>query len=291
MWREFTPLWMDLCSVNPQLLICGGYGLFLKQQWLGEPQQRDLPIIVNLNRWRDATPRVTKDIDLIVGVDLISSESQSQSFVSALNAHDYQVTETNPRWQFEKQLVGQRKIIVELHCSVPPPNTPQVQTDRFRVKHKPSLGEGGVHGRINPEAAGSDLHCIDFEFQNMNFRVPNPLTWCVMKLTAMDDRWQRANDPNKPEEQRNFSREQSFKHAQDICRIVALTARAERDALGAVKAFASTTVEFERACEITVNLSDESSPLVISLRRQWETEDFDNIRAFLSGWFSVPLSI
>ena len=34
LWPHFVPLWTDLRSIAPRLLLAGGYGLFLKQQWL-----------------------------------------------------------------------------------------------------------------------------------------------------------------------------------------------------------------------------------------------------------------
>ena len=290
MWREFAPLWAELCTVNPQLLICGGYGLFLKQQWLRAPQQRATPTVVNLDSWRDAAPRVTKDIDLIVSVDVITDAPNNKDFLAVLSAHGYQVTPKNPRWQFEKPLEGKRTLVIELHCYAPP-DAPGVQIKGNRVKHKPSLGEAGVHGRTNPEAIGSYLSPFVFEIQDLNLRVPNPMTWCVMKLTAMHEHWQRALDSNQSPEQRNFSREQALKHAQDVWRIIALTTRDERDQLGAVKALLASTVEFGRACEIVLDLYDDSSPIIASVKRQWSDQDFNTVRSFLGDWFSLPLII
>src|SRR5438046_2354311 len=34
LWPYFVPLWTDLRKIAPGLLLAGGYGLFLKQQWL-----------------------------------------------------------------------------------------------------------------------------------------------------------------------------------------------------------------------------------------------------------------
>ena len=34
LWPHFVPLWTDLRKIAPGLLLAGGYGLFLKQQWL-----------------------------------------------------------------------------------------------------------------------------------------------------------------------------------------------------------------------------------------------------------------
>ena len=35
LWPHFAPLWIDLRQVTfPDILLAGGYGLFLKQRWL-----------------------------------------------------------------------------------------------------------------------------------------------------------------------------------------------------------------------------------------------------------------
>ena len=163
MWQEFAPLWRDLSAMSAPLLICGGYGLFLKQQWLLSPQQRSIPTVIGLERWRDAAPRVTKDVDLILSIDVIASAAHSKEFVAILNVHNYVVIEKRECWQFGKDLPGQKKIIVDVHCCPPSQKIDTVHADRFRVKHKPSLQHTGVHGRTNPQATGSHLHPFAFD--------------------------------------------------------------------------------------------------------------------------------
>ena len=37
LWPHFSPLWKELSAASPTgILVAGGYGLFLKQQWLVE---------------------------------------------------------------------------------------------------------------------------------------------------------------------------------------------------------------------------------------------------------------
>jgi hypothetical protein len=67
LWPHFMPLWQDLRAASSTgILIAGGYGLFLKQRWLSEgtPPRTVVPI----QNWRDAIPRVTKDVDLVLGL-------------------------------------------------------------------------------------------------------------------------------------------------------------------------------------------------------------------------------
>ena len=284
MEKAFAPLWADLCDVSSQFLVCGGYGLFLKQQYL-QTQLHALAIIVNLDRWQNAAPRVTKDIDLIVNIDVIANAEDSKFLATALENREFKATAQNPRWQFDKSLPNGQNLIIEFHCCPPLAEMEGVKIVGDRVKHKPSLGEEGVHGHTNPEAVGSDLHPFAFDMNGLILRVPNPLTWCVMKLTAMDDRWQKANDLATTSETQQSSRSQAIKHAQDVCRIVALTTREESDKVKDVQQSIYQTEAFKRACQIAENLRDENSPLVLLLQQQWMTEDFETIRSTLNEWF------
>src|ERR1019366_8372499 len=157
MWPHFGPLWMDLQKVGgDDLLVAGGYGLFLKQNWL--LANLTVPIIIPLAQWRDTTPRVTKDFDFIIGLDLIAEAEAQKGVLAALEKHGFKVTTTNPRWQFEKPLGEDRKVVVEIHAPLPLDDRVGLQADRIRVKSKPSLHNDGIHGRTNPEAVGCDLH-------------------------------------------------------------------------------------------------------------------------------------
>ena len=51
LWAEFVPLWDQLSHVRSSPLIAGGYGLLLKQTWLGA--NRDVRSIVRLEDWGD----------------------------------------------------------------------------------------------------------------------------------------------------------------------------------------------------------------------------------------------
>ena len=50
LWNEFRALWTALPFTTNQVQLAGGYGLFLKQQWL--LVNRSKPIIIPLETWR-----------------------------------------------------------------------------------------------------------------------------------------------------------------------------------------------------------------------------------------------
>ena len=286
LWPHFQPLWAELQQTQAdQIVIAGGYGLFLKQAWVS---QAGIPIVIPLNRWRDAIPRVTKDVDLVVSVDLIADEQNHQSVLKVLNSHGFLVTKKpqGKRWQFEKSLGDDRNVILELHAPQPSQSRTDVQADRIRVKHKPSLGDGGIHGRTNPEAIGCELQPTRLELSVQAFSILNPVTLSVMKLTAMRDRWETSQDPSKSQRDREFSQLQATKHAQDVCRVIAMVTVDERDSANGVVAAIKHEIPFQTAAKIVdSHFRDEQNPAVLSARNNWEQEDLTQIDVFLDSWF------
>ena len=282
----FGPLLSDLLHERDGgILVAGGYGLFLKQSWL--LQNPELPTVVPINQWLDNSPRVTKDLDLVVGLDVISDESAHTQVLQIIEKHGFKVSEKYPRWQFIKELSQERRVILELHAQLPPRAGAGLAVEQTRIKRKPSLGERGFHARKNPEAVGSSLNPFQFQVDGMTVLVPNPITWSIMKLTAADDRWKSANDPDKPEEFRSFSRDQAIKHAHDVCRMVAMVSRDESDATPPIIEALRATAEFRRAAVIvTESFANDDQWASMVLPEYWSNESFASIRSTLLTWFA-----
>jgi hypothetical protein len=121
----------------------------------------------------------------------------------------------------------------------------------------------------------------------MAIQVPNPITWAIMKITATNDQWKNATNPDSSEESRSFSRAQAIKHAQDLCRLVAMVSRDESDAtLEIIKAL-DTTPEFKKAGLIVAeSFIDDGQWVPQVLSENWSTENLTLIRNTLGGWFS-----
>lgn len=282
---HFEPLLSDFHQIGSAgILVAGGYGLFLKQNWL--LSQPDRPVIVPVNQWYDNAPRVTKDLDLVVGLDLIAGEGTQKEMLKVLRQNGFEVCPRNPRWKFIKALSETRSLIVELHAQVPDETMTGVQADKFRIKHKPSLGDDGVHARTNPEAVGSALHPFTFDVQGMTVQVPNPITWLIMKLTAAEERWQKSQSPQHDEDTRAFSRVQALKHAQDACRVVAMVTREENDLVPEVIAKLQGTVEFKKASAIVrESFISADRWAAQGVSEKWSPESFALIRDTLGRWF------
>jgi hypothetical protein len=180
LWEHFLPVWRDFGTNSAgSILIAGGYGLFLKQQWL--KQVGNIPTVIPFQNWIDTEPRVTKDVDLIVGLDLIKDSSQQKTVLSSLSKNGFEPSDRphEQRWKFIKRIQGDRSIVVEMHASKPERGmTGIIATDK-RVKHKPSLGS---RRRVVTFVQSMFLHFVTFivcvfaflPVQHVKSAVPQP---------------------------------------------------------------------------------------------------------------------
>jgi len=306
LWPHFAPLWKDLRQIAPDLLLVGGYGLFLKQQWLlsqfsslgpetgdATVTQRGEELVVNevrtvvpIERWKNQTPRVTKDFDFIASLDLIASTERQNLFNQVLIRHGFSVVEKNARWQFEKEISNGNKVVLDFHSPLPDEKRDDLRVDERRVKPNPSLHKSGIHGHKNAEAAGSELHPFPFIYRDVKIQLPNPVTLTLMKLIATRDRWREAQDTLSSGERQAEGLRQARKHAEDVCRVIAMMTRDERDSatiiLDAVRGkpvFADGRSTFSELFK-----TDEGwgSQAVID---KWENDDFQIIRKTLDDWY------
>lgn len=285
MWPHFAPLWEDLRKAGGEnLLLAGGYGLFLKQKWLlANP---GIPVIVPVQQWRDTSPRVTKDLDFVLGLELIAREETQKALRDALQKNLYTVIPKNKWWQFEKRLSETHSVTVDLHAPLPPKDHPHLRANNRRVKHKPSLRSAGIHALINPEAVGYDLHPYQFMLDGVQISVPNPVTWSLMKMAAMRDRWEQSQTADKPGEDRLNARDQATKHAQDVCRVVAMVTRKERDQASNVVDVIQTTQVFAHARQTFSEFFEtEQGWGTRNVSLMWTSDNFMLIQETLASWF------
>ena len=287
LWQHFSPLWTRLIAIDSSnLVVAGGYGLFLKQKWLLESDVKT-KVVVPIPRWHDIAPRVTKDVDLVLGLDLIANEEIHGDILHVLEKNGFKVSEkpSGKRWQFTKEISEGKNALLEFHAPMPETGAENLSVTKMRVKHKPSLGDGGVHGRTNPEAIGAELHHSCFDLAGTAISVVNPVTWSVMKLTATYDRWQQSQDRLKDQEDRDFARAQALKHAQDVCRVVAMTTEEENAQADEVVAEISSEGAFSIAGTILNDCFCKEPASVEPTRKNWEDEDFETINSGLQTLF------
>lgn len=286
LWSHFKPLWFDFMEVSGGICVAGGYGLFLKQQWL--LAQNDPAVLAPPQFWPDSTPRATKDVDLVLDLNLIADKTTNVRLFEVLKKQGFEVsTELHGKnWQFYKKIGEGRHIIAELHAQTPGNDIKNLVANTFAVKHKPSLGDRGIHGRHNAEAVGSELLPFRFQMDEVDICVPNPVTWSIMKLTAAKDQWDRSQKTVLKTEKRDYSRAQAIKHGHDVCRVVAMMTIGERDRATEVIDAIRSSSQFEKTSIIlrefffgNLNWGSEV------LKGRWLTEDFSTIQEILTSWF------
>jgi hypothetical protein len=102
----------------------------------------------------------------------------------------------------------------------------------------------------------------------------------------MRDRWDKAEDQAREEQHRNFHRDQALKHAQDVCRVVAMVTPEERDRAADVVAAIRTSVRFSDAADISDRFFQRPDGWGLrAVARAWRDEDLRTIQELLKGWF------
>lgn len=307
LWPHFVRLWTDFQNIAPGLLLAGGYGLFLKQQWLISRMQflgteggdsivtekgekivvDEVRTVVAIHRWKEQTPRVTKDFDFLIGLDLIASPKDQRLLHEVLDKHNFKVVPENARWQFAKVIGEGRQIVLDFHAPSPEQKRGDLRVQARRVKPQPSLGQTGVHGRENPEATASELHPFSFKFKGLEIVLPNPVTLAVMKLTAMRDRWSASQDASKSIEIRELESRQARKHAEDVFRIVAMMTREESETANEVlKDIRGSPSYLSAATTFSQFFKTDENWGSLAVEEKWQPEDFQIIKNALAAWFA-----
>lgn len=285
LWPHFAALWTDLRRIAPGILLTGGYGLFLKQTWL--LSNAGVPTVVGVHAWHDQIPRSTRDLDFIAEVGLIASPEQQRAIDAVLVTHRFEVVEQNARWQFIKQLDSGYSLLLDFHTPSPSQERDDVRVESRRVKPQPSLRSKGIHGRENREAVGCDLRPFRFPVAGLDIVIPNPVSQAVMKLTAMRDRWTRAQDATRPANERQTEEAEARKHAQDVFRVIAMMTREEYESAPAVVEAIRDTAAFAGAQAIfDAYLATDEARAVAYLSRMWRRDHLMTIRSALAAWFN-----
>ena len=86
-------------------------------------------------------------------------------------------------------------------------------------------------------------------------------------------------------ESRQFERAQAEKHAQDVCRAVAMTTRDESDQAHSVVDAIRTTPEFASAGQALAEFFGDGGRATRAVGPNWGTDDFALIRRTLADWF------
>lgn len=208
----------EMRSDDPKLIIGGGYGIYLKREYVRPHGIRTL-----FREWPEA--RSTNDIDLFLRPELLIDSRRLRPLAIALRRLGYAVVPGAEKYQFVRQgPSGGREGSVKIDLLTGPQDrfsgTP-AHVDRRRVRPRPSVD---LHAHPVDEAltleddllpltlAGTISNGSTFQAE---VYLPHPLTFTLMKLFAFRD---RAGDQDK-----EFGRY----HALDIYAVLATTSERE----------------------------------------------------------------
>ncbi|MBN1315553.1 MAG: hypothetical protein JXA42_08795 [Anaerolineales bacterium] len=180
-----------------ELIICGGFGIYLKTEHV-----RRLGVRTLLTEWPE--PRSTNDLDLFLRPELLIEPEKLKPFVKAITELGYKVVPHAAKYQFIKHGPHDSDIgSIKIDILTGPQDCftgTRVKTDNRRARPNPSIG---LHAHPLNEAPtyheGLLLYTIEGTlttggFWRTNINIPQPLTFLVMKLFAFRD---RLNDPDR----------------------------------------------------------------------------------------------
>lgn len=195
---------------NADLLIGGGFGLYLKQLHL---EASDAKTLLPRSRWPRA--RTTQDIDLFVRTEVIIDAKCMATYRHAIDQLGF-IVEQDAKWlKFAREIEG-RRVIIDL--MVGPLGELETKVDRRNVRVKPK-GSSGLHARAANDALGVEHDplrlAVSDGHRECEIFVPQAFAFVLMKLGALRD---RMNDADKDEGRH---------HALDLYRIMAMLTETE----------------------------------------------------------------
>lgn len=195
---------------NADLLIGGGFGLYLKQLHL---EQSDEKTLLPRSRWPQA--RTTQDIDLFLRAEIIADPEQMARYRQAIDELGF-VVEPDAKWlKFAREVDG-RRVVIDL--MVGPLGELESKVERRNVRVKPK-GSSGLHARAADDALEVEHDPFQLTLSDgdreCTVLVPQAFSLALMKLGALRD---RIGDAEKDEGRH---------HALDLYRIIAMLTESE----------------------------------------------------------------
>ncbi len=206
------------------LILGGGYGLFLKQEYL---RSQNVPTLFDAQMWPEA--RSTSDLDVFLRAEVVTNPEQMRRVRAALDSLQYQVVETARFYQFFKPVPIGGSIKIDL--LVGPLGEFEALADKNSRRVRPKIG-GDLHAHPVDEALGIEESCMGIplcanrttgEAYEAVVHVPQGFSYLMMKLFAFRD---RKGDANKA---------MGRHHALDLFRIVAMLTRDEYASVKAMR--------------------------------------------------------
>ncbi|MFM7319405.1 MAG: hypothetical protein ACKO5E_20865 [bacterium] len=201
-----------------RLIVGGGYGIFLKREYV-----RRVGIRTLFQEWPEA--RSTNDLDLFLRPEVLVNPERLRPMSEALQRLGYRVVQGTEYYQFVKPgPTGGEEGSIKIDLLTGPQSRfreSSAKVDNRRVRPRPSVG---LHAHTVDEALTleNDLQSIpiegitsnDLPFQTEAY-IPHPFTYIMMKLFAFRDRFA------------DTIKDFGSYHALDIYSILAMTSETE----------------------------------------------------------------
>ncbi len=213
-------LWHAMGDAAGQVLLGGGYGLYLKQQQMAEA---GVDTLIPAALWPE--PRTTQDLDLLLTAEVVGDAASMQIIRNALDALGFAVVPEREYLQFERKVGVTQVVKVDLLTAqsgeLKSDSAIHVKDRRARPK---SVKGGKLHAHPTDGALGLGTASQPIQIAGtrsdgtegqITVRLPHPFSYLLMKLTAYRDR--------KDDAEKDLGRH----HALDIYRIVAMLTEAE----------------------------------------------------------------
>ena len=206
-----TLLDLDAALASRELIVGGGYGLYLKQLHLSRhPGTRTLLPLSAL-----PSARTTQDIDLILRAEVVTDSTAMKQIRAVLDSLRFRVVERARYMQFVRD-AEPGEVKIDLLAAPLGPFADRVPNDPRRVKPRPRVE---LHASKLEEALGVDSNPLRLEIEGTlttgerhqtTILVPQAFSYLLMKLHAFRDRSLDAD------------RELGRHHALDVYRIVGM---------------------------------------------------------------------
>jgi len=197
------------------LILCGGFGLYLKQVRRQEQGFGHHPLLPG-DLW--PRPRTTEEIDILVRTEILADAERFSRLRQVLDDLTYRPVPGAEYMQFIRRLDSGGWVKVDLLTGP----VPDALGDKVTVRNRrvrPAGRSVGLHAHRADEAIGfqTNLQAISIEGYCTDGRpcqgvvfIPPAVTFLMMKLFAFNDRHR--------DEQKDFARH----HAMDLYRVVAM---------------------------------------------------------------------
>lgn len=248
------------------LILAGGFGIRVKQEFLAQTQARTLISPFPL-------ARATGDLDLFLRMEVFGNVQRKDDMRRAIDELGYEPTQRN--WQFRKPL-GERYPTRSVTLDLLSRRPQQGENVRFK---DPRVGEGSLHGRDTEEAFAIDVDPIPLPIRDRTSAgdeieavvlVPHPYAWLNMKVRAAHD-WLRRQRGEME------AKEFSEKHAFDVYVLVAMLTEEELLRCGEIAGvFESHKLAAAIRAQAQELFATSASPGFLEARRQVESDlDFE----------------